>query len=75
MRSARQNKISTSAILEVVAREELQKIRTDAAGDEVQRTLQNKVASCLGVLTGGSPRRAKTAREQIRKRLSKRQAG
>jgi predicted transcriptional regulator len=71
-RAARLRNASTSSILEQAVRDWLRKRRIDAADDEVQRQLHAEAASCFGVLAGGNPRRAETARTAIRERLTRR---
>lgn len=72
-REARIRRVSSSAILDMALRDWL-KQRGGHDGDELQRNLHSEAASCLGVLTGRNPRRAETARDSIRTRLTRRRA-
>jgi hypothetical protein len=60
--------------LEAAVRDWLGKRDADASEDETQRRLHAADASCLGVLASGNPRRAETARADLRKRLGRRYA-
>jgi predicted transcriptional regulator len=73
-RAARLRKVPASSILEQAVRDWLQRSPMESDDNEVQRQLHASAASCLGVLAGANPRRAETAREQVRKRLSRRRA-
>ncbi|HUI40426.1 MAG TPA: hypothetical protein VL523_00505 [Terriglobia bacterium] len=73
-RKARLRKVPLSSILEQAVREWLKKNDGDGAGDEAQRSLHAAAGRCLGILAGGDPRRAETAREAIRERLRRRHA-
>lgn len=63
-----------SSVLDLAVRDWLRKNDLNAAGDEAQRKLHAAAERCLGVLAGGNPRRAETAREAIRERLGRRYA-
>ena len=71
-REARHRKVSVSAILDLAVRDWLKKSGLEVEGDEAQRRLHAAAAKCIGVLTGRNPRRAETAREEIRRRLRRR---
>jgi hypothetical protein len=75
-REARLRNLPVSSILDMAVRDWLMKSGVYARGDEdMQSKLHAAAASCLGVLAGGNPRRAETARKAIRKRLRRRHAG
>jgi len=73
-REARIRKVSISAIVDSAVRNWLQKSAADPAEAAEQRRLHRAAASCFGMLAGGNPRRAETARESIRQRLGRRYA-
>lgn len=73
-REARARKASVSTILDDAVRDWLKKNPVDVRDEEAQSRLHASVACCLGVLAGGNPRRAETAREIVRKRLRQRYA-
>jgi hypothetical protein len=67
-REARRRKLSVSAVLELAARDWLEKSGAEVGGDE--QTRPHKAASkCLGTIAGGNPRRSETARQAVRRRL------
>jgi hypothetical protein len=73
-REARLRKVPVSAALESAVRDWLKKGDADLPEDEAQRRLHTAAASCFGVLASGNSRRAETARDTLRKRLSCRHA-
>lgn len=73
-REARARKVPVSSILDIAVRDWLKKSNGDATDDELQRGLHSSAANSLGVLVGQDPRRSETARENIRKRLRRRNA-
>lgn len=73
-REARIRKVPVSSILDLAVRDWLKKNDGDAGGEEAQRRLHAAASRYLGVLAGGNPRRAETARAAIRKRLERRYA-
>ena len=73
-REARLRKVPVSSVLETAVRDWLKKGDADVSEDEAQRSLHASAASCFGVLASGNPRRAETARDALRKRLSRRYA-
>lgn len=70
-RQARARKVPVSHILDVAVLDWLKRSGVDAAGEEAQRKLHAAAARCLGILAGGNPHRAETAREAIRERLGR----
>jgi hypothetical protein len=73
-REARIRKVPVSTILDVAVRDWLKKSGLNTSGEEAQRRLHAAAGRCLGVLAGGNPRRAETAREAILERLKRRHA-
>ena len=73
-REARLRKVSVSAVLETAVRDWLKKDVASASEEEAQGRLHRAAANCFGALASGSPRRAETARDTLRKRLRRRYA-
>jgi hypothetical protein len=73
-REARLRQAPVSSVLEAAVRDWLKKGDVDASEDEAQRRLHTAAANCFGALASGNPRRAETAREELRKRLGRRYA-
>ena len=71
-REARARKVPVSAILDLAVRDWLKNSGQAATGEAAQRRLHAAAARCFGVLAGGNPRRAESAREAIRQRLRRR---
>lgn len=70
---ARRAGMTLSALLDQVTEEWLEARRREAPGDvEAQARLHAAAGRCIGVIAGGRPRRAETARVAIRKRLARR---
>ena len=73
-REARLRKLPVSAVLETAVRDWLKEGDADSSEEETQRRLHRAAAECLGAFAGGNPRRAQTARDELRKRLRRRRA-
>lgn len=73
-RESRLRQVPVSSVLEAAVRDWLRKRDADASEDEAQRRLHAAAASCFGALASGNPRRAETARDELRKRLGRRYA-
>lgn len=73
-REARARKVPVSSILDMAVRDWLKKSNGDATDDELQRKLHSAAANSLGAFTGQNSRRSETVREDIRKRLRRRNA-
>ena len=74
-RDARRRKISVSAVLDLAARDWLKQSAAAIGEDgEEQHRLHEAGMKCVGVIAGGNPRRAETAREAVRERLKRRYA-
>lgn len=72
---ARRSGMTLSALLDRVTEEWLEARRRDAPGDAgEQERLHRTAGRHIGVIAGGRPRRAETARSEIRKRLARRHA-
>jgi hypothetical protein len=71
-REARRRKLSVSTVLDLAAREWLNK--GGAAGDdgEEQLRLRSAAAACFGALASGQPHRSEDTREAVRQRLRRR---
>ena len=68
-REARRRKISISAVLDLAARDWLNKGGAEIDGDEAQLRLQKAASKCFGVLASGNPHRSENARQAVRQRL------
>jgi hypothetical protein len=73
-REARARKVPVSSLLDMAVRDWLKRSGEDATDDESQRRLHSAAANSLGVLAGQDSHRSETARENIRKRLRRRNA-
>ena len=73
-REARVRKTSISSVLDSAVREWLKTSPVNPVDDNEQRQLHQAAAHCLGIIDGGDPRRAETARQSIRQRLHRRHA-
>lgn len=71
---ARIRKTSLSAVLNLAVREWLKQSAASVGEDEEQHRLHEAGMKCMGVIAGGNPRRAETARQAIRERLKRRNA-
>lgn len=71
-REARRRRISMSAVLDLAAREWLQKSGMANEGDEEQRRLQIAASRWLGTLASGNAERSETASQAIRDRMRRR---
>jgi hypothetical protein len=73
-REARARKVPVSSILDMAVRDWLKRSNGGATDDELQPRLHSSAANSLGVFAGQDSRRSETARENIRKRLRRRNA-
>ena len=71
-REARRRKVSLSAVLDLAAREWLDKGGAETEGKEQQLRLQKAASKCLGVLASGNAHRSENARRDVRERLRRR---
>jgi hypothetical protein len=71
-REARRRKVSLSAVLDLAARDWLQKGNADLEGDEEQLRRQKAAAKCIGSLASGNAARSENARQAVRQRLRQR---
>ena len=71
-REARRRKISLSAVLDLAARDWLNKGGADLESDEEQLRLQKAAAKCLGSLASGDAHRSENASQAVRQRLRRR---
>ncbi|MGO9970581.1 MAG: hypothetical protein ACLPY2_25240 [Bryobacteraceae bacterium] len=68
-REAQRRKISLSAVLDLAARDWLNKSGAETEGDEEQLRLQKAASKCFGALASGNGHRSETARQAVRRRL------
>ena len=68
-REARRRKISVSAVLDLAARDWLNKGGAEMGGDEEQARLQKAASKCFGSLASGNAHRSENARQAVRQRL------
>ena len=68
-REARRRKMSLAAVLDLAARDWLNKGGAETEGDEGQARLQKAASKCFGTLASGNARRSENAREAVRQRL------
>ena len=73
-REARRRKISLSAVLDLAAKEWLDKRGADENDAGRQQELQHAATQCFGSFAGGNSRRAETARHTVRERLRRQHA-
>jgi len=71
-REARRRKTSLSAVLDLAARDWLNKGGADVESDEEQLRLQKAAAKCLGTLASGDAHRSENASQAVRQRLRRR---
>lgn len=71
-REARRRKTSVAAVLDLAAREWLQKSASGSDGEAEQTKLHKSVSAVLGTLAGSDPYRAENARSLIRDRIQRR---
>ena len=74
-REARRRKMSLSAVLDLAARDWLNKGGEGRDSEEEQARLQKVAAQCFGAFTGDDPGRSENARESVRLRLRRRNDG
>jgi hypothetical protein len=68
---ARRRKMSLSAVLDLAARDWLNKSGVKADDDEEQKRLHAAASKCFGALAGGDPHRSEKVSEIMRDRLRK----
>ncbi len=68
-REARRRKTSLSGILDLAAREWLNKSGAENEGDEEQMRLQTAALQCFGAFAGDDAYRSENARQEVRRRL------
>ena len=71
-RDACRRKTSLSAVLDLAARDWLNKGGADIESDEEQLRLQKAAAKCLGSLASGDAHRSENASQAVRRRLRRR---
>jgi hypothetical protein len=70
-REARRRKISVSAVLDLAARDWLNKGGAEIDGDEEQPRLHKAASKCFGALASGNAYRAENVRQAVRERLQR----
>jgi hypothetical protein len=68
-REARRRKMSVSAVLDIAARDWLERGGEEIEGDEEQPRLHKAASKCFGVLASGDAHRSENARQAVRLRL------
>jgi len=71
-REARRRKLSMSAVLDLAAREWLDRGNAENGGDEAQRRLRKAASKWIGALAGGDTHRSENAARSVRQRLRRR---
>lgn len=71
-REARRRKISFAAVLDLAARDWLNKGGAELDGEAEQLRLRKAASQCIGTLAGGNPHRSENARQAVRERLRQR---
>ena len=68
-REAHRRKISLAAVLDLAARDWLNKGGAETGGDERQLLLQKAALKCFGSLASGNAKRSENVRQAVRQRL------
>jgi len=68
-RAAHRRKISVAAVLDLAARDWLNKGGADIEGDDEQLRLHKAASKCFGALASGNAHRSENARQAVRQRL------
>lgn len=68
-REAHRRKLSLSAVLDLAARDWLNKSGAEIEGDEEQPRLQKAASKCFGALASGNAHRSANVRQGVRQRL------
>ena len=71
-REAQKRKLSLSAVLDLAARDWLNKGSAGVDDDVEQAYLHNAAAECLGAFAGGNVARSESVRSLVRQRLRRR---
>ena len=71
-REARRRNMSVSAILDLAAREWLDKSAANGESEEEQQRLRRAALKYVGAFSGGNPTRAENASQAVRQRLRQR---
>jgi hypothetical protein len=74
-REARLRKVSLSAVLELAARDWLNKGGAAIESDDEQIRLQKAASKCFGVVASGNAHRSETASQAVRQSLRRRHGG
>ena len=68
-REAHRRKLSVAAVLDLAARDWLNKGGAETDGDEEQPRLHKAASKCFGSLASGNGHRSENARQAVRQRL------
>jgi len=68
-REAHRRKLSVAAVLDLAARDWLNKGGAEIDGDQEQGRLRKAASKCFGALAGGDAHRSENARQAVRERL------
>jgi hypothetical protein len=71
-REAHRRKLSLAAVLDLAARDWLNKGGAEIEGDEEQLRLRKAASKCFGTVASGNAHRSETARQAVRQRLRRR---
>ncbi len=71
-REARRRKMSFAAVLDLAARDWLNKGGAELDGEAEQIRLRKAVSRCIGTLASGDAHRSENARQTVRERLRRR---
>jgi len=71
-REARRRKVSVSVVLDLAARDWLDRGGAKIEGDEKQPRLHKAASKCFGVLASGDAHRSENAGQAVRQRLRRR---
>jgi len=68
-REAHRRKLSLSAVLDLAARDWLNKGGAEIEGDEEQLRLRKAASKCFGAVASGNAHRSENSRQAVRQRL------
>jgi hypothetical protein len=71
-REAHRRKLSLAAVLDLAARDWLNKGGAEIEGDEEQLRLRKAASKCFGTVASGNAHRSENARQAVRQRLRRR---
>ena len=71
-REARRRKVSLSAVLDLAARDWLNKSGPETENDDEQRRIRKAASRSIGALASGNAHRSENVRQDVRERLRRR---